>query len=85
MKSVDLGSSVKFSCNSSILSSVTYQWEHNETSILNNETSEILQITDVQWNKTGVYHCIVTTESNVSVKSNKGDLTVGKQSAQLYS
>ena len=82
-----LGSSVKFSCISSVLSSVTYQWEHNGI-ILNNENSAILQITNVQWDKTGVYCCIVTTKSDVSVKSDKGYLTMdefGEQSALLYS
>ena len=72
---MDLGSSVNFSCISSILSSVTYHWEHNET-ILNNETSAILQITNVQWNKTGGYCCTVTTKSNVSVKSDKSYLMI---------
>ena len=72
---VTLGSSVNFSCQSSILSHVIYQWEHNET-LLHNETSAILRITNIQWNKTGVYHCIVTTKSNVSVKSPKGYLIV---------
>ena len=64
---------------------MTYQWEHNETSILKNEISAVLQITNVQWNTTGVYRCIVTTKSNVSVKSNERYLTVGEELAKLYS
>ena len=72
---VTLGSSVNFSCQSSILSHVIYQWEHNET-LLHNETSAILRITNMQWDKTGVYCCTVTTKNNVSVKSPKGYLII---------
>ena len=79
---VALGSSMHFSCISSILSPVIYQWEHNG-SLLHYESGAVLGITNVQWNETGVYRCIVTTKSNISVASDLGYLTVyepGEQS-----
>ena len=76
-----LGSSVNYTCESTIASSVIYQWLHNET-LLKNETSAILNITNVQWNETGMYYCMVTTTNNVSVESDRGYLIMngsGKQ------
>ena len=78
----DLGSSVNFSCVSSILSSVEYQWKHNGT-VLDNENSAILSISNVQWIKTGVYSCMVTVKGNVPVESNRGYLTVFGSGEQL--
>ena len=76
-----LGSSINYTCESSITSPMVYQWKHNE-SILENETSPNLTITNVQWNETGKYYCMVTAKSDVSVKSNKVYLNItgsGKQ------
>ena len=66
---------------SSILSSVEYQWKHNGT-VLENETSAILSISNVQWNKTGVYICM-TVKGNVFVESDGGYLTVLGSGEQL--
>lgn len=76
-QSVNLGSSVNYTCKSSVTSSVIYQWLHNDT-ILENETNEILNIINAQWGDAGVYQCIVTTANNVSEKSNNGKLVVSE-------
>ena len=66
---------MNYTCDSSISSSVTYQWLHNGT-VLKNETSAFLSITNAQLNDTGEYYCIVTATNNVSAKSNSDHLTM---------
>ena len=71
-----LGSSINYTCESSFAPPMMYQWAHNGT-VLENETSPILNIANVQWNETGMYYCLVTTkDSNVSVKSNNVYLNI---------
>ena len=71
-----LGSSINYTCESSFTSPMMYQWGHNGT-VLENETSPILSITNVQWNETGIYYCMMTTKNNnVSVKSNDVHLII---------
>ena len=81
---LDLGSSVNYTCESSISSPVTYEWLHNGTT-LEDETSAILSIRNAQWSDAGVLHCIVTTINNISMESNSINLTIlGKQDACTY-
>ena len=75
-----LGSSVNYTCKSTIASS-GIQWVHNGT-VLKNETSEFLNITNVQWNETGMYYCVTTTK-NVSVESDRGYLIMSESGKQL--
>ena len=72
---LDLGASVSFTCESSILSTVTYEWLHNGT-ILENDTSAILSIRNAQWSDAGVLYCRVTTINNISKDSNGITLTL---------
>ena len=75
---------VNYTCQSSITSSVKYQWIHNET-LMNNESSAILNITNLHWNETGIYRCMVIAMNNVSVESNSGFLNMTSKSGKHYS
>lgn len=74
---------MKYFCESSITSSVTYKWLHNGT-VVKEGISPILNITNAGWNVIGEYYCMVTA-NNVSVNSNTGylELTVSGPS-KLY-
>ena len=81
--SVDLGSSIDYTCKSSTSSPVTYQWLHNGT-VLENDTNAILSIRDAKWRNTGVLCCIITASNNlISAKSNCATLT-GKQNCTVH-
>ena len=72
------GSTVSFSCTSSISSNVTFSWTHNGRFIsglsITGDTS-ILTITSVRHRDAGSYVCTVSSGS-VSVMSNTATLTV---------
>jgi len=57
--SIVAGSSANITCSPTILSpSTTYQWLHNDT-IIENEASSILNLSNVKETDSGVYRCIV--------------------------
>ena len=67
--SVVVGSSANVTCLPSILSSsLTYQWLHNGT-IVKNETTAVLNLTNVKETDSGAYQCIVTI-SDTNATSN---------------
>ena len=72
---------VNYTCQSSVASSVKYQWVHNDT-LMRNESSAVLNITNISWNETGIYHCMVTVMNNVSVESNRGFLNMTSKSGK---
>ena len=82
--SVATGSSANFTCEASLPDSVTYQWKHNSM-ILDNETSTVLSINDVQMSNIGEYYCIVTsTDNNATVISDVARLSVHGMTLILY-
>ena len=77
-KVVALGSTVSFTCTSSLSSNVTFSWTHNGASITGSSTTgntSILTITSVRDSDAGSYVCTVRSGS-VSVMSNTAILTV---------
>ena len=74
--SVATGSSANFTCEASLPHSVTYLWKHNSM-ILENETSTVLSINDVEMSNAGEYYCIViASNSNATVISDVARLSV---------
>ena len=54
---------------------MTYQWKHNNT-LLEKETSTVLNIRNVQISNVGEYYCIVTAKNNATVVSDVAHLSV---------
>ena len=75
---------VNYTCQCSVASSVKYQWIHNDT-LMRNESSAVLKITNISWNETGIYHCMVTAINNVSMESNGGFLNMTSKSGKHHS
>ena len=76
-KVLEINSTIRFTCTSSVSSNVTFSWTHNGRSInrLSSTTGDtsILTITSVRDNDAGSYVCTVTSGS-LSVMSNTAKL-----------
>ena len=77
-KVLEINSTIRFTCTSSLSSNVTFSWTHNGTSISGSSTTgdtSILTITSVRDSDAGSYVCTVTSGS-LSVMSNAATLTL---------
>ena len=75
-KILEINSTIRFTCTSSLSSNVTFSWTHNGRSISGSSTTgdtSILTITSVRDSDAGSYVCTVTSGS-LSVMSNTAKL-----------